>query len=140
MSKYLDDALGLNRMAQFDDPKSNLPAVVSQTDSEQVEEDVEQVRGNLSDAISLSQTAVQDMLSIAQQSQHPKAYEVLNAMIKTYADISMGLVDLQAKKAKLVAKKPEGEGQTVNNNLFVGSTAELQQMLENMKSKDDAAD
>jgi hypothetical protein len=139
MSKYLDDALGLNRMAQFDDPKSNLPAVVTQTDNEQVEEDVEQVRDNLTNAIELSQTAVQDMLSIAQQSQHPKAYEVLNAMIKTYADISMGLVDLQAKKAKLVAKKPE-EGQTINNNLFVGSTAELQQMLENMKSKDDAAD
>jgi hypothetical protein len=139
MSKYLDAALGLNPMAQFDDHKSNLPAVV-QTDSEQVEDDIEQVRDNLSNAIELSQTAVQDMLSIAQQSQHPKAYEVLNAMIKTYADISMGLVDLQAKKAKLVAKKPEGEGQTINNNLFVGSTAELQQMLENMKSKDDAAD
>jgi hypothetical protein len=140
MTQYLDDALGLNRMAQFDDPKSNLPAVINQTDSEQVEEDVGQVRDNLTNAIELSQTAVQDMLSIAQQSQHPKAYEVLNALIKTYADISMGLVDLQAKKAKLVAKKPEGEGQIVNNNLFVGSTSELQQMLENMKSKDDAAD
>ena len=139
MSKYLDAALGLNAMAQFDDKKDLVPAVV-QTDSEQVETDIDQARGNLTDAISLSQTAVQDMLSIAQQSQHPKAYEVLNAMIKTYADISMGLIDLQAKKAKLVAKKPEGEGQTINNNLFVGSTAELQQMLENMKSKDDAAD
>lgn len=139
MSKYLDNALGLNPMAQFED-KNTLPAVVPQTDSEQVEEDIEQVRENLSNAIELSQTAVQDMLSIAQQSQHPKAYEVLNAMIKTYADVSMGLVDLQAKKAKLVARKPEGEAQTINNNLFVGSTAELQQMLENMKSKDDASD
>lgn len=139
MSKYLDAALGLNPMAQFEE-KDNLPAVVPQTDSEQVEEDIEQVRENISNAIGLSQTAVQDMLSIAQQSQHPKAYEVLNAMIKTYADISMGLVDLQAKKAKLVARKPEGEAQTINNNLFVGSTAELQQMLENMKSKDDASD
>lgn len=138
MSKYLDAALGLNPMAQFDDKKDLLPAVI-QTDSEQVESDVEQVRENLSNAIELSQTAVQDMLSIAQQSQHPKAYEVLNAMIKTYADISMGLVDLQAKKAKLVAKKPEADGQSITNNLFVGSTAELQQMLENMKSKDDAA-
>jgi hypothetical protein len=138
MSKYLDNALGLNPMTQFEDYQNNLPAVV-QTDSEQVEEDIEKVHTNLNNAIDLSQTAVQDMLSIAQQSQHPKAYEVLNTMIKTYADISMGLVDLQAKKAKLVAKKPE-EGQTINNNLFVGSTAELQQMLENMKSKDNAAD
>jgi len=135
MSKYLDNALGLNPMAQFDDYKSNVPAVV-QTDSEQVEEDIEKVHENLNNAIDLSQTAVQDMLSIAQQSQHPKAYEVLNTMIKTYADISMGLVDLQAKKAKLVAKKPEESGQVINNNLFVGSTAELQQMLENMKKND----
>lgn len=140
MSKYLDNALGLNPMAQFEDPKSNLPAVVPQTDNEQVEEDVETARDNLSNAIELSQTAVQDMLSIAQQSQHPKAYEVLNAMIKTFADLNMGLVDLQAKKSKLIARKPEGEAQTINNNLFVGSTAELQQMLENMKSKDDASD
>jgi len=140
MSKYLDNALGLNPMAQFYDKKELVPTVI-QTDSEQVEEDVNKVRDNLSDAIELSQTAVQDMLSIAQQSQHPKAYEVLNAMIKTYADISMGLVDLQAKKAKLVTKKPETEnGQTINNNLFVGSTAELQQMLENMKNKDNATE
>jgi hypothetical protein len=135
MSKYLDNALGLNPMAQFDDKKDLVPAVV-QTDNEQLEEDVEQARENLTNAIDLSQVAVQDMLTIAQQSQHPKAYEVLNSMIKTYADISMGLVDLQAKKAKLVAKKPEESGQTINNNLFVGSTAELQQMLENMKKKD----
>jgi len=135
MSKYLDNALGLNPMAQFDDYQTNVPAVV-QTDNEQVEEDIEKVHTNLNNAIDLSQTAVQDMLTIAQQSQHPKAYEVLNAMIKTYADISMGLVDLQAKKAKLIAKKPDAEsGQTINN-LFVGSTAELQQMLENMKNKD----
>jgi hypothetical protein len=136
MSKYLENALGLNPMAQFDDKKDLVPAVI-QTDSEQLEDDVEQVRENLTNAIDLSQTAVQDMLTIAQQSQHPKAYEVLNAMIKTYADISMGLVDLQAKKAKLIAKKPDGEGQIINNNLFVGSTSDLLKMIEEMKSKND---
>lgn len=134
MSKYLDNALGLNPLAQFNDSKDLVP-IVPQTDSEQIEEDVGLARENLSNAIELSQTAVQDMLAIAQQSQHPKAYEVLNSMIKTFADLNMGLVDLQAKKTKLIAKKPEGDAQTINNNLFVGSTAELQQMLENMKNK-----
>jgi hypothetical protein len=86
MSKYLDAALGLNPMAQFDDKKDLVPAVV-QTDSEQVETDVEQARDNLTNAIELSQTAVQDMLSIAQQSQHPKAYETLNSLLKTYSEI-----------------------------------------------------
>lgn len=132
MTKQLDDALGLNSVPMiYDDEKENLPAVVS----EQTDDDVDQARTGLYDALSLSQQAVQDMLAIAQQSQHPKAYEILNASIKTMADISMGLADLQLKKQRLnkgVQQAPS-EG-NITNNLFVGSTAELQQMIENMKN------
>ncbi|CAB4142866.1 hypothetical protein UFOVP447_48 [uncultured Caudovirales phage] len=132
MTKQLDDALGLNSVPMiYDDEKENLPAVVS----EQSDDDVDQARTGLYDALSLSQQAVQDMLAIAQQSQHPKAYEILNASIKTMADISMGLADLQLKKQRLnkgVQQAPS-EG-NITNNLFVGSTAELQQMIENMKN------
>lgn len=136
MTRQIDDALGLNPLPMVVDEQddTNLPAVIRE---EQVEEDVASARDNLGNAIELSQQAVQDMLNIAQQSQHPKAYEVLNSMIKTYADISMGLVDLQMKKQRLEGKKAGGteqQNQTVNN-LFVGSTAELQKMLEDMKSK-----
>lgn len=103
------------------------------------ETDVEDARDNLQNAVELSQQAVQDMLNIAQQSQHPKAYEVLNSMIKTYADISMGMVDLQLKKQRLNGTSKNGgqeeQGQTINN-LFVGSTAELQKMIEDMKNKE----
>lgn len=135
MTRQIDDALGLNPLpAVIEDETENLPAVIK--DEEQVQEDVEEARENIKNAIALSQQAVQDMLSIAQQSQHPKAYEVLNSMIKTYGDLSMGLVDAQLKKQRLNGKKGGSEEtQTVNNNLFVGSTAELQQMLEDMKNK-----
>lgn len=136
MSRAIDDALGINPLPVIvdEDENVNLPAVIGE---EQVEEDVAEARQNLGNAIELSQQAVQDMLTIAQQSQHPKAYEVLNSMIKTYADVSMGLVDLQMKRQRLEGKKKQEEGQqTINNNLFVGSTAELQKMLEDMKSKD----
>lgn len=132
MSKSLDDALGLRTVPMVIDDTSNVPVV---TDEEQVKEDVDTARDNLHDAVVVAQQAVQDMLSIAQQSQHPKAYEALNSLIKTYADISMGLADLQVKKQRLNGKKNTDENQTVNNNLFVGSTAELQQMLEDMKNK-----
>lgn len=135
MSRAIDDALGINPLPVIvdEDENVNLPAVIGE---EQVEEDVAEARQNLGNAIELSQQAVQDMLTIAQQSQHPKAYEVLNSMIKTYADVSMGLVDLQMKRQRLEGKKKQEEGQqTINNNLFVGSTAELQKMLEDMKSK-----
>jgi hypothetical protein len=131
MSKSLDDALGLNTVPAIIEDTSNVPVVA---DEEQVESDVRTARDNLHDAVSVAQVAVQDMLSIAQQSQHPKAYEALNSLIKTYADISMGLADLQVKKQRLQSKKSGNEdAQTVNNNLFVGSTAELQQVLEDMK-------
>jgi len=132
MTKQLDDALGLNSVpAIYEDEKENLPAVVS----EQADDDVDAARTGLYDALSLSQQAVQDMLAIAQQSQHPKAYEILNSSIKTMADISMGLAELQLKKQRLNkgSGQPTGDG-NVTNNLFVGSTAELQQMLEDMKN------
>ena len=132
MTKQLDDALGLSSTpVVYDDEREVLPAVVS----EQADDDVNQARTGLFDALSLSQQAVQDMLAIAQQSQHPKAYEILNSTIKTMADISMGIADLQLKKQRLSkgSGQPQGEG-SVTNNLFVGSTAELQQMLEDMKN------
>lgn len=128
MTKQLDDILGLQSVPQVID--SNLPVVQEQ----QIENDVEYARQNLYDAVSKSQQAVEDMLQIAQQSQHPKAYEVLNAAIKTMADVSMGLADLQMKKQRLVGKlQSNDQEKTINNNLFVGSTAELRKMLESMK-------
>ena len=132
MTKQLDDALGLNSVPViFDDEKESLPTVTN----EQADGDVNHAREGLYDALSLSHQAIQDMLVIAQQSQHPKAYEILNSSIKTMADISMGLVDLQLKKQRLnkgVQQTPSDNA--VTNNLFVGSTTELQQMLENMKN------
>lgn len=136
MTKHIDNALGLNPLPMLVDEEDNLPAPIL-SDEEQKSEDIDTARENISNAIDVTQTALQDLLSIAQQSQHPKAYEALNAMIKTYADISMGLVDLQMKKQRLNGgAKSSEESKTINNNLFVGSTAELQQMLENMKNKD----
>jgi hypothetical protein len=99
---------------------------------EQKDNDLDFARENLYDAVVKSQAAVEDMIAIAQQSQHPKAYEVLNSLIKTFADVSSGIADLQLKKQRLQGKEPEQQ-KTVNNNLFVGSTAELQKMLEDLK-------
>lgn len=135
MTTGIDDALGLSPMPAVID--NNLPVMQDDPiEPQAVEEEIEDVRENLHNAISLSQQAVQDMLTIAQQSQHPKAYEVLNSMIKTYADISMGLADLQMKKQRLAGTKPTNQDpQTINNNLFVGSTAEMLKIIEDMKNQ-----
>lgn len=131
----IDNALGLNPITTYIEVSTeNLPAV--QQNSQQ-ENDLDFARENLYDAVVKSQAAVEDMIAIAQQSQHPKAYEVLNSLIKTFADVSAGIADLQLKKQRLQGKAPTEEGnKVVNNNLFVGSTAELQKMLENLKNGD----
>lgn len=134
MTEYIDNALGLNTLPVVVDDHVNLPLAV---DTQQIDDDVHYARSNLYDAVAKSKQAVDDMLLIAQGSQHPKAYEVLNAAIKTLADISSGIVDLQIKKQRLNGgRDTPAEIQTVNN-LFVGSTAELQQMLEKMKNGED---
>jgi hypothetical protein len=129
----IDDALGLNPITPYRD----ITQYPRKRDEGQQENDLDFARDNLYDAVVKSQAAVEDMIQIAQQSQHPKAYEVLNSLIKTFADVSTGIADLQIKKQKLQGKPSESdENKTVNNNLFVGSTAELQKMLQDLKSSD----
>lgn len=129
----IDNALGLNPITIFAESKDHYPAI---RDEGQQENDLNFVRENLYDAVVKSQAAVEDMIAIAQQSQHPKAYEVLNSLIKTFADVSSGIIDIQLKKQRLQGKQATEDPKTVNNNLFVGSTAELQKMLDDLKSKD----
>lgn len=102
----------------------------------QVEDDFDFARKNLYDVIGKSQEALEDMIDVARQSQHPRAYEVLNQMLKNVADISKDLIDLQKKKKDLV-KKEESSPQSVHNNLFVGTTADLAKMIEDARNKSD---
>ena len=130
----IDNALGLSPLTKYEEDNNyNVPVVIDQNPT--VDGDVEFARQNLYDAVIKSQAAVEDKIAIAQQSQHPKAYEVLNSLIKTFADVSTGIADLQLKKQRLQGKA-HAEEKTVNNNLFVGSTAELQKMLQDLKSGD----
>ncbi len=101
----------------------------------QVEDDFDFARKNLYDVIGKSQEALEDMIDVARQSQHPRAYEVLNQMLKNVADISKDLIDLQKKKKDLIKK--EDAPQSVHNNLFVGTTADLAKMIEDARNKSD---
>lgn len=130
----IDDALGLNPIS----PYRGTAQYPAKRDEGQQENDLDFARENLYDAVVKSQAAVEDMIAIAQQSQHPKAYEVLNSLIKTFADVSSGIADLQLKKQRLQGKQQaQEEGTSVTNNLFVGSTAELQKMLQDLKSNNE---
>lgn len=102
--------------------------VVHQTD-DQVENDFEYARRNMYDIIEKGQQALEGILDVADQSQHPRSYEVAANLIKTMSEVNKDLLDLTKKKRDLQPKKEEESKQQVTNNLFVGSTAELQAML-----------
>jgi hypothetical protein len=96
-----------------------------------VENDYEYTRGQLYNLIEKGQEAINGILDVAQNSDHPRAYEVAGNLIKNVADISDKLVDLQ-KKMKDLDEEKKGPTTVTNNAMFVGSTAELQKMLKQM--------
>ena len=94
-----------------------------------IEKDYEYTRGNLYSIIEKGQEAINGILELAQESEMPRAYEVAGQLIKSVSDATDKLMDLQ-KKLKDVEEETQQKGpSTVNNALFVGSTAELQKML-----------
>tara|TARA_A100001201_G_scaffold51003_2_gene50695 strand:- start:28 stop:453 length:426 start_codon:yes stop_codon:yes gene_type:complete len=97
--------------------------------TEDIRKDYEYTRGNLYSIIEKGQEAINGILELAQESEMPRAYEVAGQLIKNVSDATDKLMDLQ-KKLKDVNEEKEQKGPTtVNNALFVGSTADLQKML-----------
>lgn len=97
-------------------------------DKEDEKRDIEFTRENIYSLIQTGQVALDDLVTIAQQSQHPRAFEVVSTLMKTLLDANKDLVDIHIKK-KQILDDGENSPQTINNNLFVGSTAELQKLL-----------
>ena len=93
-----------------------------------IEKDYEYTRGNLYSIIEKGQEAINGILELAQESEMPRAYEVAGQLIKSVSDATDKLMDLQ-KKLKDVEEETQKGPSTVNNALFVGSTAELQKLL-----------
>ena len=106
--------------------KPNLPKVKSKEDDQQ--KDYEYTRGELYSLIDQGQEAVKGALEVAQESGHPRAYEVAVAAMKHVADMTEKLQDLH-KKMKDLDEEIKGPKNITNNAMFVGSTAELQKML-----------
>ena len=101
----------------------------------QVHDDFEYARGNLIAVIEKGQEALSGILDVAGMSQHPRSYEVVATLVKAVSDANKDLLELQKRKKDLTGIDPAPT--TVNNNLFVGSTAELQQLIkkQNEQSK-----
>ena len=102
---------------------------------EDPQKDYSYTRANLYNLISKGQEAIDGILEIAQESGHPRAFEVAGQLIKNVGDVSDKLLDLQKKMKDLDAPSKKGPT-TVNNALFVGSTADLAKMLKDGLKED----
>ena len=94
--------------------------------------DFETGRKNLYQLIDKGNEAIDGILGLAKEGEHPRAYEVAGQLIKTVSEVSQNLLDLQ-DKLKKVKDIPERGPKNVTNALFVGSTTELQKMLKEKK-------
>jgi len=98
------------------------------------EDDFDYSRRTYYDLIEKGNAALEDMIEVARALEHPRAFEVVSGMIKNVSDVNDRLMDLHKKKKEFEKKDvlqvtaPEG----TTNNLFVGSTVDLQRMLQDM--------
>ena len=134
MTKQLDKAFNIapTEVVVEETNVEDSPVGIQKPDrlsKDDIEKDYEYTRGNLYSIIEKGQEAINGILELAQESEMPRAYEVAGQLIKSVSDATDKLMDIQ-KKLKDVEEesKPKGPN-TVNNALFVGSTAELAKMI-----------
>ena len=105
-------------------------------DPKDVQDDYEFSRATYYNLIEKGQEGLEQMMEVARESEHPRAYEVLASMLKNVSDINDKLMDLNKKRKDISREEQKAlPGSTTNNNLFVGSTTELQRLL--MDSNDE---
>jgi len=126
------NALGVSPFNAVDPIKT----MIADSHNDSAKNDFEAARANIYEVIQSGQEAMFKLGQIADSSQHPRAFEVLGKIMETMLQANKDLLELQSKIRDInVADAPLSEkAQTINNNLFVGSTTELQKMIENIKN------
>jgi len=124
----IDEILEITSLVPTSELKPEVPARVKpKTDGKDDDIDYNYARENYYNLIERNQDAIEEMLEIAKQSEHPRAFEVVGQLIKSGLDANKELMTLHKTKKELSIEKSSGVN--VNNAVFVGSTAELQKLL-----------
>jgi len=129
LEEKVNEILGIEKK-EPKETKEFKPLVPRKEDKESpdVDNDYKYSRENYYNLIERGQEAIEGILDVAREGQHPRAYEVAGALIKNVADTVDKLQDLQ-KKLKDLKDVPKSANQNIKNAIFFGSTAELQKML-----------
>ena len=96
-----------------------------------VDNDYKYSRDTYYELVEKGKQSLELMIEVARESEHPRAFEVLSGMIKNISDVNDRLMDLNKKKKDLDRKEEIKNIANTTNNLFVGSTSELQKILKN---------
>jgi len=111
---------------------------IIQSDKDDITTDYEYTRSKYYQILERGNQALNSALEVAQNTDHPRAYEVVGQLLKHNADIVDKLLDLQKKLRELNNENNIKNSTTItNNSLFVGSTAELQKLLKSQKNKNE---
>ena len=130
--KELDAALGV--LSDVDTIKEepwnyvHKPVSPVVNENQDIDNDYEYQRQNFYNLVERGNDAIEGILELAKESEHPRTYEVAGNLIKQVAEVTEKLGDLQEKMKKL-KEVPDNAPKNVTNALFVGSTAELQKIL-----------
>ena len=127
----IDEILEITSLVPTTELAPEPPArIIPSVDSDRKDDDIDYnyARENYYNLIERNQDAVEEMLEIAKQSEHPRAFEVVGQLIKSGLDANKELMALHKTKKELSIEKG-GSTTNVNNAVFVGSTAELQKLL-----------
>jgi len=113
-------------MSNKDDMKQFFPP-----EEKNVDNDYKYSRDTYYELVEKGKQSLELMIEVARESEHPRAFEVLSGMIKNISDVNDRLMDLNKKKKDLDRKEEIKNIANTTNNLFVGSTSELQKILKN---------
>ena len=110
---------------------TTMPKIIPNTievSEDDIEDDYKYQRDNFYNLVEKGSAAIDGILELAKESEHPRTYEVAGQLIKNDAEVTEKLGDLQEKMRRL-KEVPNNAPKNVTNALFVGSTMELQKML-----------
>ena len=110
---------------------TTMPKIIPNTievSEDDIEDDYKYQRDNFYNLVEKGSAAIDGILELAKESEHPRTYEVAGQLIKNVAEVTEKLGDLQEKMRRL-KEVPSNAPKNVTNALFVGSTMELQKML-----------
>jgi len=101
-----------------------------------IQSDYDESKETYKELIEKGRDGIEMMMEVARESEHPRAFEVLSGMIKNVSDVNDRLMDLNKKMKDITGEEKAARIETTNNNVFIGTSTDLQRLLKDVKDKE----